>query len=52
MKELKQIQISKPSWEKLKIHCNENGYSLKGYVEKLIKDNIEKNEKDRKNSNL
>lgn len=42
MKELKQIQISKPVWEKLKVHCKEHGYSLKGYVEKLIKNNIEK----------
>jgi len=41
MKELKQIQISKSTWEQLKEHCSKEGYSIKGYVEKLIKNSIE-----------
>tara|TARA_Y100000310_G_scaffold81945_1_gene78557 strand:- start:276 stop:407 length:132 start_codon:yes stop_codon:yes gene_type:complete len=41
MKELKHVQISKPIWKKLKAHCKKYGYSLKGYVETLIENNIE-----------
>lgn len=41
MKELKNIQISKDVWEQLKKHCSEEGYSIKGYVEKLIKKDIQ-----------
>lgn len=40
MKDLKNIQISKGVWEQLKKYCSEEGYSIKGYVEKLIKGNI------------
>ncbi len=41
MKELKHIQISKPTWEQLKSFCSQEGYSIKGYVEKLIKNDID-----------
>mgnify|MGYP001095720188 CR=1 FL=1 len=37
MKKLKHIQISEPVWEQLKVFCSQEGYSIKGYVEKLIK---------------
>lgn len=40
MKELKQIQIDKLVWEHLKNHCSQNGYSLKGFIQKLILDKI------------
>lgn len=40
MKELKHIQISTPIWEQLKQHCSQEGYSIKGYIEKLIKKDI------------
>ena len=40
MKELKHIQISKPVWEQLKTFCSQEGYSIKGYVEKLIKEDL------------
>lgn len=47
MKKLKHIQIDENVWEQLKIHCSQNGYSLKGYVQQLIIKNISngKNEK-------
>jgi len=44
MEELKHIQISKLVWKDLKEFCSNEGYSLKGYVEKLIIKNLE-NEK-------
>jgi hypothetical protein len=40
MKKLKHIQISEPVWEQLKIFCSQEGYSIKGYVEKLIKNDL------------
>lgn len=51
MKELKNIQISKDVWEQLKKHCSEEGYSIKGYVEKLIKKDIQNLELDEKDDN-
>lgn len=41
MKELKNIQISKEVWEQLKKYCSKEGYSIKGYIERLIKENIQ-----------
>jgi len=40
MKGLKNIQISENIWKQLKKYCCEEGYSIKGYVEKLIKRDI------------
>ena len=48
MKELKHIQISKPVWEQLKTFCSQEGYSIKGYVEKLIKKDL--NDRDLQNN--
>ena len=48
MKELKHIQINKPVWEQLKIFCSQEGYSIKGYVEKLIKKDL--NDRDLQNN--
>ena len=40
MKELKHIQISKSTWEQLRHFCSQEGYTIKGYVEKLIKNDL------------
>ncbi len=40
MKKLKHIQISEPVWGQLKTFCSQEGYSIKGYVEKLIKNDL------------
>lgn len=47
MKNLKQIQISNNVWSMLKKYCSKEGYTIKGYVEKLIKKDINE-----KNKNL
>jgi macrodomain Ter protein organizer (MatP/YcbG family) len=47
MKDLKNIQISEKVWEQLKKYCSEEGYTIKGYVEKLIKQDIQNGEQDK-----
>ena len=44
MKKLKQIQIDEQIWKLAKIYVSENGISLKEFVEKLIRQNIDNGE--------
>ncbi len=37
MSKLKQIQVSEEFWIQLKEYCQQEGYSIKGFVEKTIK---------------
>ena len=41
MNKLKQIQISESTWKQLKEYCKQEGYSIKGFVEKTIKHKID-----------
>jgi hypothetical protein len=44
MKKLKQIQIDEQIWKLAKIYVSKNGISLKEFVEKLIRQNINNGE--------
>lgn len=44
MKKLKQIQIDEQIWKLAKIYVSENDISLKEFVEKLIRQNINNGE--------
>ena len=41
MNKFKQIQISESTWKQLKQYCDQEGYTIKGLIEKLVKQKID-----------